>query len=272
MRASPRATSATARPSRSASRVSGLCATRRSLSRHVMGFHDLDQSERRLIARRGTALFAQRLAELSDDELEADSLLDGWTRKHLIAHVGYNAAALCRLMDWAATGVETPMYPSAEHRDREIKEGATLSAAALRNLFDHTVARLDEKWRNLDASRWAAPVRTAQDRTVPASETVWMRTREVWIHAVDLDNGAQFGDFPDVVLESLLADIVGAWRRKGLGTGLVLEVMGAETVAVGDDGGLPVRGPLPAVVRWAAGRGAVNVSSDGDVPNAPRWL
>jgi maleylpyruvate isomerase len=48
--------------------------------------------------------------------------------------------------------------------------------------------------------------------------------------------------------------------------------MGAETVAVGDDGGLPVRGPLPAVVRWAAGRGAVNVSSDGDVPNAPRWL
>ena len=179
-----------------------------------MSFHDLDLSERRLIARRGTAFFAQRLAELTDDELESGSLLDGWTRKHLVAHVGYNAAALCRLMDWAATGVETPMYPSAEHRDREIKEGATLSAAALRNLFDHTVARLDEKWRNLDASRWAAPVRTAQGRTVPASETVWMRTREVWIHAVDLDNGAQFGDFPDVVLESLLADIVGAWRRE----------------------------------------------------------
>ena len=96
-----------------------------------MSFHDLDLSERRLIARRGTAFFAQRLAELSDDDLEAGSLLDGWTRKHLVAHVGYNAAALCRLMDWAATGVETPMYPSAEHRDREIKEGATLSAAAL---------------------------------------------------------------------------------------------------------------------------------------------
>jgi maleylpyruvate isomerase len=70
-----------------------------------MSFHDLDLSERRLIARRGTALFAQRLAELSDDDLEAGSLLDGWTRKHLVAHVGYNAAALCRLMDWAATGV-----------------------------------------------------------------------------------------------------------------------------------------------------------------------
>ena len=84
-------------------------------------------------------------------------MLDGWTRKHLVAHVGYNAAALCRLLDWAATGVETPMYESTEQRDQEIKEGATLTAAALRNLFDHTVARLDEKWRHLPESAWAAP-------------------------------------------------------------------------------------------------------------------
>jgi maleylpyruvate isomerase len=238
-----------------------------------MGFHDLDLSERRLIARRGTAFFAQRLAELSDDDLQADSLLDGWTRKHLVAHVGYNAAALCRLMDWAATGVETPMYPSAEHRDREIKEGATLSAAALRNLFDHTVARLDEKWRHLPESRWAALVRTAQGRTVPASETMWMRTREVWIHAVDLDNGAQFSDFPNVVLESLLADIVDVWRRKGAGADLRIEVAGATPVTVGNAVNTQtVRGPLPAVVRWAAGRGAVGVSSDGGIPTSPPWL
>jgi maleylpyruvate isomerase len=237
-----------------------------------MGFHDLDLSERLLIARRGTAFFAQRLAELSDDELEAGSLLDGWTRKNLVAHVGYNAAALCRLMDWAATDIETPMYPSAEHRDREIKEGATLSAAALRNLFDHTVARLDEKWRHLPEARWAAPVRTAQGRTVPASETVWMRTREVWIHAVDLDNGGQFSEFPDVVLESLLADIVEAWRRKALGADLMLEVTGAKPIAVGTAAHRTVRGQLPAVVRWAAGRGAVGVTSDADVSTPPRWL
>ncbi|RZK80771.1 MAG: maleylpyruvate isomerase, partial [Rhodococcus sp. (in: high G+C Gram-positive bacteria)] len=35
-----------------------------------MGFHDLDLSERLLIARRGTAYFAQRLAELSDSDLD----------------------------------------------------------------------------------------------------------------------------------------------------------------------------------------------------------
>lgn len=239
-----------------------------------MGFHDLDLSERLLIARRGTAYFAQRLAELSDEQLSEPTGLAGWSRRHLVAHVGYNAAALCRLLDWAATGIETPMYASAEQRGREIAEGATLSAAALRNLFDHTVARLDEKWRNLPASAWEAQVRTAQGRTVPVSETAWMRTREVWIHTVDLGNGGRFGDFPDVVLDSLLTDIVGMWRRKYLGAGLILAVDGGEPAAVQPDSPPveKVSGPLAAVVRWAAGRGTVGVNIDGEVGEPPRWL
>jgi len=239
-----------------------------------VGFHDLDLSERLLIARRGTAYFAQRLAELSDEQLSEPTGLAGWSRRHLLAHVGYNAAALCRLLDWAATGIETPMYASAEQRGREIAEGATLSAAALRNLFDHTVARLDEKWRNLPASAWDAQVRTAQGRLVPVSETAWMRTREVWIHAVDLGNGGRFGDFPDVVLESLLTDIVGMWQRKDLGTRLILAVDGGEPVAVQPDSppAEKVSGPLAAVVRWAAGRGTVGVGIEGDLKQPPHWL
>jgi maleylpyruvate isomerase len=237
----------------------------------MSAFDALPLSERQLVTRRGTAYFAQRLAELTDDELGRDTLLAGWTRRHLLAHVGYNAQALCRLLDWAATGVETPMYESAEQRSREITDGATLSAAALRNLFDHTVARLDEKWRHLPDMAWQAQVRTAQGRTVPAAETVWMRSREVWIHAVDLDNGAQFGDFPDIVLESLLTDIVGMWRRKNCGDGLVLEVPGMAPVAVSDGPGIQViSGSLASVVRWAAGRGAIGLT--GEVPDPPPWL
>jgi len=239
-----------------------------------VGFHDLPLAERLLIARRGTAYFAQRLAELSDSDLDGETLLSGWSRRHLLAHVGYNAAALCRLLDWAASGVETPMYASAEQRGREIAEGATLSAAALRNLFDHTVARLDEKWRHLPASAWDAQVRTAQGRLVPVSETAWMRTREVWIHTVDLGNGGRFGDFPDVVLESLLTDIVGMWQKKDLGAGLILAVDGGEPVPVQQDSppAEKVSGPLAAVVRWAAGRGTVGVGIEGDLKQPPHWL
>src|SRR6202163_1903330 len=226
-----------------------------------------------LIARRGTAYFARSLAELTDDDLDGDSLLTGWTRKHVIAHVAYNAAALCRLMGWAAAGVETPMYESPEQRSQEIKQGATLSAAALRNLFDHTVARLDEKWRHLPPTAWDTDVRTAQGRTVPAAETAWMRTREVWIHAVDLDDGARFGDFPDIVLASLLADIVGMWRTKALGADLALHIDGRAPLAIGEGcDAREVRGPLAAVVRWAAGRDATGLTANGELRQSPPWL
>ncbi|HET7782728.1 MAG TPA: maleylpyruvate isomerase N-terminal domain-containing protein, partial [Arthrobacter sp.] len=80
-----------------------------------------------LQARRGTAFFARKLNELSDAELDGGTLLPGWTRRHVVAHVGYNARAIARLIEWAATGVETPMYSSPEARNHEIEFGATLS-------------------------------------------------------------------------------------------------------------------------------------------------
>ncbi|WFR73400.1 maleylpyruvate isomerase family mycothiol-dependent enzyme [Prescottella defluvii] len=238
-----------------------------------MAFNDLDLAERLNIAREGTAYFAQRLAALSDSEFDDPTLLEGWTRRHLVAHVGYNAAALCRILDWAATGVETPMYESVEQRAREIDEGAALSAGSLRNLFAERAAQLDEKWRTLPDEAWTAQVRTAQGRMVPASETAWMRSREVWIHTVDLGNGGRYEDLPDVVLDSLLDDIVGVWRRKGEGAGLVLEVDGRRFVVVQE--GAPVTdtvtGPLAAVVRWASGRGATGLTT-GSALQPPRWL
>ncbi|MDH6287748.1 hypothetical protein M2275_002653 [Rhodococcus opacus] len=87
-------------------------------------------------------------------------------------------------------------------------------------------------------------------------------------------SGGRFGDFTDVVLESLLTDIVGMWRRKDLGAGLILTVDGGEPVAVQPDSPPvgKVSGPLAAVVRWAAGRGAVGVNVEGDAQEPPRWL
>jgi maleylpyruvate isomerase len=45
-----------------------------------------------LQARRGTAFFARKLNELTDAELDGRTHLPEWTRRHLVAHVGYNAA------------------------------------------------------------------------------------------------------------------------------------------------------------------------------------
>lgn len=239
-----------------------------------MHFSELDLGERLSLVRNGTAHFAQHLGELRDDQLDTGTLLPGWTRRHLLAHLGYNATALGRLLDWAATGIETPMYPSAEYRETEIAEGATLDGKALRKLFSGNAEQLDQKWRTLPRNAWTAQVRTAQGRPVPASETLWMRCREVWIHGVDLDSGAQFDDFPPVVVESLLTDIVTAWRRAGFGTDLVLEIEERAPIAVGKRSphAVTVAGPLPGVIRWAVGRGAIGVrTSEGDT-TPPPWM
>lgn len=238
--------------------------------------------EELLQARRGTAFFARKLNELSDAELDGGTRLAGWTRRHVVAHVGYNARAISRLVEWAATGVETPMYPSVSVRDHEIDFGATLSPIALRNLFEHSAVHLNVEWRDLPDANWSHEVKTIQGRTVPASETVWMRNREVWVHAVDLDNGASFDDIPVSVLERLLGDITSAWKNRGTDTGLLIKVSGTD-LTFGDTGSenpTLIAGPLAAVLEWAAGRGSSGVTasrtagatSSQPVPPAPKWI
>ncbi|MDQ0692495.1 maleylpyruvate isomerase family mycothiol-dependent enzyme [Arthrobacter sp. W4I7] len=238
-----------------------------------------------LQARRGTAFFARKLNELPDAELDSNSLLPGWTRRHVVAHAGYNARAIARLIEWAATGIETPMYTSPEARTHEIEFGATLSPIALRHLFDHSAVHLNVEWRDLPADAWHHKIKTAQGRVVPAEETVWMRTREVWMHAVDLDNGATFSDIPTPVLERLLTDITGAWHTRGTDTGLLVKVDGPELTFGDTTATNPtiITGPLPAVVQWAAGRGTHGVTATGpgaaesteeqnQVPAPPKWI
>lgn len=235
-----------------------------------MSFHDLPLEERLQLTRRGTAHYSGQVALLDNADFGEPTLLPGWSRSHLIAHVAYNAAALCNLMHWAETGEETPMYASPDARGKEIEFGATLIPDALRNLLDHTVARLDVAWRDASDSAWEAEVKTAQGRTVPASETLWMRTREVWLHAVDLDVTAGFGDIPEVILETLLEEIPGKWRGNGDGQDLILVATDTDRrIAVGDNASVEVRGTLAGLVRWASGRGNEGVDTE---LCPPRWL
>jgi maleylpyruvate isomerase len=234
---------------------------------------------RLLIARRGQAYYSRKLNELSDDDLDAPSLLPAWNRRQLVAHVGLNARALTRLTEWAATGVETPMYSSPEQRTEEIDFSATLPAQALRNLSDHAAVHLTVEWRDLPEAAWGHVVRTAQGRSVPVSETVWMRAREVWIHAVDLGNGGSFDDFPAEFVDDLLFDILAAWdRRRGTEAipGFVLDPVDRATDFTSRPGSEPtvLRGTAARLAQWASGRGDEGVqTADGStVPPAPRWL
>lgn len=225
--------------------------------------------------RRGTAFWHRAVEALDDAELDGPSLLEGWTRRHLIAHVGYNARAIARLVLWANTDEEHPMYASPEDRSREIEQGATMPARALRHLSHHAAVSLDVEWRDTPEDLWSYQVRTAQGRAVPLSETVWMRTREVWLHTIDLDQGALVSDIPEPVLERLLGDIVGMWAKRGTDLGLAIHVQGREDLGVlgagADDPEVTVRGDLPAVVSWVSGRGGGRLA-EGAEHTPPRWI
>ncbi|HZK32679.1 MAG TPA: maleylpyruvate isomerase family mycothiol-dependent enzyme [Corynebacterium sp.] len=242
----------------------------------AQSFHELPLEERLAITRRGTALYSGQLSLIDNDDFGEPSLLPGWDISTLVAHVAYNASALVNLMDWATTGVETPMYPSPAARNEQIAYGATLIPDALRNLHDHTLVRLDVAWRDAPEEAWNAEVKTAQGRTVPASETLWMRTREVWLHAVDLNQTANFSDAPAPVLATLVPEIAAKWRGQGAGEGLVLlNTDSGERIEVSPgDTTVEIKGGLAGLARWASGRGAngVTVAGGGEVPQPPRWL
>ncbi|WP_435156511.1 maleylpyruvate isomerase family mycothiol-dependent enzyme [Amycolatopsis sacchari] len=193
----------------------------------------------------GSRLFTAQVAALDEPGMAQPSLLPGWTRKHVVAHVAANAEALGNLVHWAKTGEPTPMYPSREQRDADIEAGATLPASRLVAWLEEAVRELDTAMDGLSGTGWQAEVRTAQGKPVPATAIPWLRAREVWLHAVDLGTGVTFADLPGEFLTELVADVQ---AQRGLTT-------------VPD-------GPLPEVAAYLTGRPHSLVNA----PDLGPWL
>ncbi|TDW83903.1 maleylpyruvate isomerase [Kribbella pratensis] len=194
----------------------------------------------------GTALCREALGDV-----EAPSLLPGWSRRHVAAHLSLNAEALGNLVEWARTGEERPMYPSREARDADIEAGTSRSADELRSWFEAATTGLSASMATLTDAQWQAEVRTSRGEPIPATRIPWMRSREVMIHAVDLGTGLTFADLPTNFLEALCEDI----RT--------------------ERGDVPkVNGPLPEIAAYLTGRPYTNVTGpEGNAahPLAP-WL
>lgn len=155
-----------------------------------------------------TGLFLAAVDALPDGDFGAPSLLPGWTRHHVIAHVHFNALALGRLVSWAGSGVESRMYEGPEQRAAEIERGATIPPSALRGLARRSAEDLDAAMTALHPDAWRHEVVTARGRTVAASQIPWMRTREVAVHAIDLATGTDFADLPGDLLREISTEAV----------------------------------------------------------------
>ena len=88
------------------------------------------------------------------------------------------------------------MYSSPGARAAGIEQGSRLPAGELTAWLRRSADALEEAMTRLTEDQWQASVLTAQGQAIPASEVPWMRSREVYVHVVDLATGVSFADLP----------------------------------------------------------------------------
>lgn len=149
----------------------------------------------------------------------------------MVAHVHLNAEALLRLVTWAKTGIETPMYASHLARATEIEENSQLAPGDLRQLVSHSAQELDEAMSLLEPTEWDAAVVTVTGRRVLVDELPWLRVREVAVHAVDLGTGFSFEALPLMLTQAIVMETVQARLQRGEGATLARLLTGRDTTA-----------------------------------------
>jgi maleylpyruvate isomerase len=199
------------------------------------------------------------IASLSDEQVRSPSLLPDWTIGHCLTHIARNADGISNLVQWAVTGVHTPMYPSMESRNADIERGASRSADELRYDVRESAQRLSASFVelfNAGAGAWstlvlfgAPPAGTPAD--TPAGQVPYARLREVTIHHADLG-------LPDFTFRDVDQSFV------------------TRTLAFidGRSGPIEVTGPATDILQWRLGRGipaSVRDVNGDPVGAAPAW-
>jgi len=226
----------------------------------------------------GAAHLRGLMSRLGDDAFRAPSMLPGWSRAHVLSHLARNADGMVNLLEWARTGVVTPAYASAEARNADIEKGASRTPTEIRDDVIASSDRLAAVVRDLPEAAWAALVTNVQGRVIRASAVPWIRAREMWIHAVDLDAGASFADMPGPMVNALLVDACEAMGRKPECPALRL-VDGDRVwpVSEPEEGAtaVVVTGEAPEIAAWFLGRSKGKLlRADGarKLPALPPWL
>lgn len=243
----------------------------------------------------GAAHLRGLMGRLGDDAFRTPSLLPGWSRAHVLTHIARNADALVNLLTWARTGIITPAYADAGARDADIEKGAAATPTEIRDDVTASSDRLSHAVRKLPEAAWAALVTSPKGRVIRASAIPWLRAREMWIHAVDLDAGASFADLPAPMIDQLLAEAAATMSRKAECPVLRL-VDGDRAWTVGETDGntdgnrhastdgearavergmVVVTGQAPELIAWLLGRSKGKpLRADGSrtLPALPPWL
>lgn len=217
---------------------------------------------------------SQRLVRTVDrlerDEWRSPTLLPGWSRAHVIAHLALNAEGLAGALEGVVRGEATPMYASNEARDADIEELAEAPVAEIRDRLFAGTTRFAEALAALEEEHLSAGFeRTPGGSVVPVSAAPSMRLREVEIHHADLGAGyAAAGWSPEFCVE-LLDAVTLDHADDGPFTVHATDLDRRWDVG---GGGPTVSGTAGDLGWWLVGRGdGTRLTSDGELPTLGAW-
>lgn len=214
-------------------------------------------------------------AGLDDASLAAPSVLPGWNRAYVIAHVEGVARAMTRQLEYAARGETIEFYDDGfDGRVRDIERRAQRPAdEQLQSLTDAVTAAV-ATFAGVKGSEWDAGIAYRDGTVRDGGLAMW---RELVIHASDLDLGRTSLDWDNTFCHYLLGFLA---ARVPDGVALKLQPLGEQPRTLTNGSGTPVRtvvvtGLLQDIAAWLAGRkplGGLNATAAADGVDLPELL
>jgi maleylpyruvate isomerase len=178
---------------------------------------EIDQATQRL-------LDAARV--VAEPDLRSPSLLPGWSRAHVIAHLAGGADAMRDLLRGVRSGRDQSgqdragrdraAYASAAARDAAIESGAARTTAELMTWLADSAMAFRTVTRRLPDDRWQVPVQMLDSAPFPAGELLVKRLVEVELHHCDLGIGYGPAQWPAAFGAMELAEPMGSQRAERL--------------------------------------------------------
>jgi maleylpyruvate isomerase len=150
---------------------------------------------------------------IAEPDLRAPSLLPGWSRAQVLAHLARGADAMRHLLIGARSGQERAACASEQAREADIEHGARRTAKELvADLADSAMA-LRVVTRQLPDEAWQFPVRIGDSARFPVAQLLTRRLVEVELHHGDLGTGYGPADWPSAFATMGLAEPMQSQRR-----------------------------------------------------------
>jgi len=186
---------------------------------------------------------------LTEEQWREPSVLPGWTRAHVVAHLALNAEGFARALDGVKDGSPVATYDSLEARDADIEELAAGVPTEIRARFLAATSRLRHAFGSLTEAQWSGTITRYPDGPPVDIGTVpGFRRYEVEIHHADLEAGYSPADWPAEFTTELLDLSVPTSRFTARATDL------DRSWSYGADSPV-VSGSASALAWWLIGRG-----------------